>query len=415
MFDLDKWGEIWQTLTRHKLRTALTAFGVFWGIFMLVVLVGSGNGLRNGVMEGFGGIATNSFFVWGQKTTKPYGGLQPGRFIRFRNSDTEAIRKEVAEVKDLAPSIQIGPVKTSRGIKNGTFNLDGEYPDRFRIENKPLRKGRFINEVDITESRRVVLIGERVADMLFGKDENPIGQYIDIRGGFFQVVGVFGTRNKGENGANELNAMYLPFTTAQAVFNIQDRIDFYAVTAQNGVNASVAEAKMKALLMARHRVNPEDKVAVGSFNLEMQYNRLQGLFAGINIFLWIVGIGTLVAGIVGVSNIMLIVVQERTKEIGIRKAIGATPWSVISLILQESVVLTAVSGYTGLVCGVALTEGISYMLESNGGSDFLLNPTIDFNVAVAATTLLVICGGLAGVIPATRAAAIQPIEALRAD
>ncbi len=417
MFDLDKWQEIWTTMSRHKLRTALTAFGVFWGIFMLVVLVGSGNGLRNGVMEGFQGIATNSFFMWGQKTTKPYAGMQPGRFVKLTNDDSDAIRREIEEVEYLAPRVRVdGNFKVSRGIKNGAFSVFGDFPDVNKIEPKPMRSGRFINDTDINEYRKVAVIGERVRDVLFGNGTDAIGEYIEVKGVFFQVVGVFGTRARGENANEQLNTIYLPFTTCQRVFNIPNRVYWYSITAKTGVPASVVEEKVKALLKVRHHIAPDDRTAIGSFNLENEFGRIQGLFTGINIFMWIVGMGTLIAGVVGVSNIMLIVVQERTKEIGVRKALGATPWSVISLILQESVTLTTVSGYTGLVCGVIITELINFAMESSGGEGgFLKNPTIDFQMAVAATTVLIFSGALAAVIPATRAASIQPIEALRAD
>ena len=413
-FDRDTWQEIFTTMGRHKMRTFLTALGVFWGIFILIVLLASGNGLRNGVVAGFDGIATNSFFMWGQKTTKPYGGFQPGRFVRLDNQDTDAIRREIKEAKYIAPRVQIeAPGKISRGERNGSFTVYGDYPDLNFIEPKPLTAGRFINADDIAERRKVAVVGQQVVRVLFGEGVNPIGQYIQMQGIFFKVVGVFRSKASGEQGANDEKTIYMPFTTVQQVFNLGQRVYWYSITAVDGVSASVVQEKTIKLIRARKKIHPEDVNAVGSFNLEEEYNRIMGLFTGIQIFMWMVGVGTLIAGIMGVSNIMVITVQERTKEFGVRKAIGALNGSIISLVIQEAVFLTAVSGYFGLLAAVGLTEGIAVLMGDGG--DFIRNPTIDLDVALVCLGLLVFCGTFAGLLPAMRAAAIQPIEALRTE
>lgn len=412
-FDRDTWQEIFTTMSRHKLRVFLTALGVFWGIFILIVLLAAGNGLRRGVEGDFANIATNSFFMWGQKTTKPYGGFQPGRMVRLNNQDTEALRREIKEAKDIAPRVIIEtPTKTVVGTRSGTFQIYGDYPDLMRIEPKPMMAGRFVNDDDITERRKVAVIGRRVAQVLFG-EEDPVGKYIQQQGIFFKVVGVFRSNSSGEDGAQQEKTIYMPFTTVQQVFNLGQTVFWYSITAQDGVAASVVQEKAVKLIKARKKIHPDDVAAVGSFNLEEAYQNIMMLFTGIQVFMWMVGIGTLIAGIMGVSNIMVITVQERTREFGVRKAIGAVNSSIVSLVIQEAIFLTAISGYLGLMAAVALTEGINAAIGNEGG--FIRNPTIDLPVALTCLGLLIFTGSFAGLLPALRAAAIQPIEALRAE
>ncbi len=413
MFDLDKWQEILATMQKNKLRTFLTAFGVFWGIFMLVLLLGAGKGMQNGVEGEFGAFATNSLWIWNGRTSMPYKGLQPGREINFKDEDLAAIGREVKGVELVAPRNWLsGEYTLSYKTKNGSFRVLGTSPEYFAIDVLNLTKGRLLNRNDMFESRKVVVIGERIREVLFG-DKEGIGEYINIKGVFFQVIGVF--KKEGNNGRFEERA-FIPFTVYQTVFNPNHNVHNIAMTAQKGTSAKELEAQVKKILAKRHNFSPEDEQAINMNNNEEDYERFQGLFNAIRMFVWVVGVGTLIAGIVGVSNIMLIIVKERTKEIGVRKAIGATPISIISLIIQESIVITAFSGYLGLLAGVGLLDGIRYLIDSTGAKlPYFTRPEVDLSVALSATVILVIAGAIAGLIPAMKAAQIKPIEALRAD
>jgi putative ABC transport system permease protein len=420
MFDYDKWQEIWATIKKNKLRTFLTMFGVFWGLFMLMILLGSGNGLENGVRKNFTGWATNSGFVWGQKTTMSYRGFKPGRRVQFYNEDLSILKEKVRGLDKLAPRNSLGGWRGGNNVvrnnKTGAFSLFGDYPDYQSIQIVTMVKGRHINESDIKENRKVVVIGQNVRDVLFEKKEDPIGQYIRIQGIYFMVVGIFKSQRSGEQGTRDEQTIYLPFTTFQQAFNFGNHIGWFGFTARPGFAASVVEANLKKALMDIHDINPDDTGAIGTENLEKEFGQIIGLFTGISLFNWVVGIGTLLAGMIGVSNIMLIIVKERTKEIGIRKSIGATPLSIVSLIIQESIILTAVAGYIGLVLGTFLMEAISYaMTKFDLNNGMFQNPGIDFKIALLAFTILLICGALAGLVPARKAAQISPIEAIRQE
>ncbi|MGE5383185.1 MAG: ABC transporter permease [Omnitrophica WOR_2 bacterium] len=420
MFDLDRWQEIMSALKKNKMRTFLTAFGVFWGIFMLIIMLGAGNGLRNGVTSDFGDFATNSVFMWTRTTTIPYKGLPRGRNFNFRNDDIEALRKEIPEIQILSPRTQGGDGQDGnnvvKGTKSGTFSIMGDFPEWNEIDPVTITSGRFVNNADIKDKRKVAVIGNKVVEILFQPGENPLGQYIQIRGIYFQVVGTFKPLNTGVNfGGDKEQSIFIPLTTFQRVYNWGDIIGWFAFTSKDGIPASVVEKKASAVLRKRHMVSPEDTEAIGSFNLEKQYNQMTGLFAGINGLIWIVGIGTLLAGVIGISNIMLVIVKERTKEIGIQRAIGASPAKIISQIITESVFLTTFAGYIGLVISVALLELINKMLMSGGTGERTMfkNPGIDFNMAIIALAILVISGAIAGWVPARKAVSIKPIDALR--
>ncbi len=421
MFDRDRWEEIYATLRGNKLRTFMTAFGVFWGIFMLVVMMGAGNGLQNSVFDGFQDFATNSSFMWTRQTTIPYKGLPRGRQWMYNNADMKALRENIPEIDLLAPRLQPwsgnGDNNVVRGLKSAAYDIFGDYPDFFRIDPVTMLKGREVNNIDIIDKRKVAVIGNRVRDELFNKNEEPIGQYIRIRGVYFQVVGVFEPRNKNMSfGGDKEKSIFLPFTSLQIAYNMGDEVHFFAVTGKNNIPVSVVEKKCMALIGERHKIAPEDEQAFGHFNLEEQFKKMKGLFTGISTLIWLVGIGTLFAGVIGVSNIMLIVVKERTKEIGIQRSIGASPWKVISQIIMESVVLTSFSGMIGLVFGVMLLEFVNYQMVSSGANtDMFKNPGIDFNIALTALVVLIFSGMLAGLIPARKAVSIRPVEALRAD
>ncbi len=417
MFDRDKWREIWSSLAKNKTRTALTAFGVFWGIFMLMVMLGSGKGLENGVKDGMGDFATNSVFMWSRSTTVSYQGLPQGRRFNFRNSDTEALRSNLDEMDLLSARLDVRSVNGNnviRGLKAGAFSIFGDFPEWNQIDPVEMLEGRFINQIDMAQKRKVAVIGNRVRDVLFEKDENPIGAYIRINGVYFQVVGVFKPLSTNMNfGGDKEQSIHLPFTTTQQAFNYGDRVSWFAMTAKPGFAATQLEEKAIALLKERHKIAPEDDRAIGFFNLEKEFRKMEGLFAGISALIWIVGAGTLLAGVIGISNIMLVVVKERTKEIGIMRALGASPMKVINQIVSESVILTTLAGYTGLVIGVFLIEGINKSIPASGGNQMFLNPSVDFNIAITALAILVISGVVAGLIPAKRAVSVKPIDALR--
>jgi putative ABC transport system permease protein len=408
MFDLDKWQEIISTIKKNKMRTFLTGFSVAWGIFMLIVLLGSGKGLENGVKKQFESSATNAIWFWTGQTSMPYRGMQPGRFVRLRNEDWNLIENRIDKMEYGSPRYEIW--NATLGFKNQTTNLRtrGIYPEFQHIEKLEILEGRFINQLDMRQYRKSIVISTLVQEALFkNTDEKVTGTYINVNGVPFMIVGIY---TKEESRNDNLRIAYIPISTAQRVFGGANRIHQFALTVDGTAEESVEIEKTIRAEMARaHRFDPEDKRAMGSWNSLEQYTKFQQLFAGIRLFVWIIGIGTIIAGIVGVSNIMMIVVKDRTREIGIRKSMGATPWSIISLILQESVLITAFAGYIGLVLGVGLLELASGHIES----EFFRNPEADFMTAVSATIVLIVSGALAGFIPARRAAAIRPIEALK--
>lgn len=417
VFDADRWQEIFSTLKKNKVRTFFTAFGVFWGIFMLVIMMGSGSGLENAVGRDMGDMATNSVFIWTQRTTMPYKGFDRGRHYNFRNGDTDALLENISEIKHIGPRIQgwggDGSNNVIRGERTGAFTIQGDYPAYNLIDPIGMNEGRFINVLDISNYRKVCVIGDRVKNEMFAADESPIGQYLRIQGVYFKVVGIFKS-TKPHRGERENQVIYLPFTTLQRTYNYGDIVGYYSITSQEDVPVSVVEEKAKALLRQRHTIHPDDARAVGSFNLENEFQKMTSLFAGIRGLIWIVGIGTLLAGVIGVSNIMLIIVKERTKEIGIQRAIGATPWTVISQVIMESLILTTIAGYVGLVLGVGVVEGVNYMLLTSGAEDSMFtNPEVNFSAAIQALEVLVVAGILAGVIPAYKAVSMKPIDALR--
>ncbi len=327
VFDPDHWQEIFEALAKNKLRTLLTAFGVFWGIFLLVILLASGNGLHNGVMAGFSDVATNSFFVWGMRTSRPYKGLQPGRAVEFTNDDTAAIRREVASVEVVSPRAQLGGHRGSNRWSAAPSRARSRHGRPSRDLHHPVpgaRRGRFINDIDIREARKVAVIGTRPLEVLFAKGEDPIGQAVEINGVWFKVVGS-SSRDRAAAWPSATPDDLRPLHHLPAGVQLPQPVQWFAVTSKSGFPASVAQEEVLQLLRARHQVAPEDKRAIGGFNLEEQFGKIQGLFAGIGALMWLVGVGTLAAGAIGVSNIMLIIVRERTKEIGLRRAVGARP------------------------------------------------------------------------------------------
>lgn len=419
MFDVDIWQEIFSTIRKNKLRTFLTGFSVAWGIFMLMVLLGSGNGLSNGVKTQFAENAVNVMWMWTGETSIPYNGLKEGRPVKFNNRDYEFLTTKSKEVEKVSSRYYLpNEVLYVYGKEYGSFETCSCYPSLQEMENIVTGKGRFINEMDMNEFRKVVVISEEIRKALF-KEEDAIGKYLKIGDVPFQVIGF--TENKKRQDRNR--TAYIPFTTAQRIFSGSDRVHAFTVTSKMVQTSEAADSitdRIRADMALRHNFDPKDKRAMGSFNMLTQYIRTMKIFQAINLFVWIIGIGTLIAGIVGVSNIMLILVKERTREIGIRKAIGATPFSVIGLVLLESILITTVAGYIGLVMGVGLMEMINMGLEQAASASaeaadnvFFKNPTVDFKTAVSATLILIFSGAIAGYLPARKAANVTPIEALR--
>jgi putative ABC transport system permease protein len=417
MLDADSWQEIVATLKKNRLRTALTACGVFWGIFMLVLMLGFGNGLEQGVTRGMRGFATNSMYVWGQRTTLPYKGLSPGRRVQLTNEDTAALRANIPEIQFLAPRAQLGGWRggdnISRGDKTANLGVSGDLPEYAMIQPMTMVAGRFVNDLDIAGRRKIAVIGPRAYAELFAPGENPIGQHIKIQGVYFMVVGHFQPKQSGHMAERQAQTVFIPLTTFQQAFNYANKVDFFAVAAPSQVSAAALEAKVRYFLAERQRVAPDDRPAFGSFNAGEAFGKMMAAFTGIKVVVWLVGIMTLLAGVIGVSNIMLIVVKERTKEIGIRKALGATPMSIVGQIIQESTLLTAVAGYLGLCAGVGLLELVGAVMGPSDTGVFA-PPSVDLRIALIATVVLIVSGMVAGFMPARHAAGIDPVEALRA-
>lgn len=418
MFDIDKWQEILATIKKNKMRTFLTGFSVAWGIFMLMILLGSGNGLSNGVSQNFMRNAVNSMWLWSGRTSIPYHGLKEGRDIRFTNADYDVL-KNMDGIDCTSGRYYIGGNTISYGSEYGEYNAITCHPDLKDVESIDVVNGRFINQVDINQTRKSVVLGKDIYDALFN-GKNAIGEYVKVNNIPFKVVGIC----KESGGTRHRNA-YLPVSTGQKVFNGANRLHNFALTinAETVEESRAIEQEVREAFARKHKFDANDESAMGSFSLLEEFLQTMKIFQAIDIFIWIIGIGTLIAGIVGVSNIMLIVVKERTKEIGIRKAIGASPSSVIGLILLESILITTIAGYIGLVLGTGLMEIINIFVEkqyevsaaTNGGSGDTIfrNPTVDLGIAVTATLVLVVAGAVAGYIPAKRAARIKPIVALR--
>lgn len=414
-FDPDRWQEIWITITHNKSRSIMTAFGVFWGMFMLVVMVGAGVALEKGISSEIEGFATNSCFIWSEQTSVPYKGLKKGRYWNMYNEDIILLRQNIPEIQHIAPILFGGGQDNNvmRNDKSGTYSLKGNYPSYNLIDESKMIYGRYINDIDIAEKRKVCVIGERVYEVLFPGNEDPLGKNIQVNGVYFQVIGVSRHTSDVNIGGDAQETVVLPFTTMQQAFNQGNVVHFIAVTAMPGVKVKVIEDKIKAVLKSRHSISPDDKTAVGGMNIEDQFTMFLYLGIGIASLIWIVGLGTLLAGGIGVSNIMLVTVRERTKEIGIRRALGATPQNIIGQIISESVVLTMLAGIAGILLGVGLLHVVGILLST--GDQFFKDPQISFGVAIGALFILVVIGAFAGFLPANRALNIKPIEAIREE
>lgn len=419
MFDFDKWQEIFDTMKHNKLRSFLTGFAVAWGIFMLMILLGSGNGLSNGVNSNFNGSALNSMWIWNRRTSEPYKGFPKDRSFSFHDKDYFDL-SNISGVDKISARYYLNSSLYKANFEYGNYSSEGVHPDIQEVEKFVIEQGRFINNIDIEYKRKVICIGHDIAEALF-ENVDPIDQMIEIGGVPFRVIGVYAE----ESAQDESNQGYMPITTVQKLYNAGDVIHGIALsTVDVNVNQSLKiEQEIRSVLKRNNTISPDDDRAIGIWNSFENYNETQKIFTAIDIFIWLIGIGTLIAGIVGVSNIMLIVVKERTREIGIRKALGASPKSVINLILLEAIMITSLAGYVGMVLGIGILEIVNFGMNQQvseastdeGSFQIFVNPSVDLNVAISAMVLLVIAGTIAGYIPARRAASVKPIEALRAD
>ena len=413
MFDLDKWQEIFLSLRKHKLRTGLTAFGVFWGIFMLVILLGAGKGLENGAAYEFRDDATNSLWIYPKRTALAYKGLARNKAIEFDNYDYSLLKNKVKGTEYITGRFYLPPLLEKMIYQNVQYNfrIRSVHPDHQYLENSKMETGRFINNSDLLKYRKVAVIGQMIENEVFPK-QDPIGQWIEIGGINFQIVGVF-SDNGGED---EMRMIYIPITTAQRSFSEKTPISQLMLTTgtANLEEVKRIEASIRQQLAQKHQFDVNDQQAIRIRNRVEHYQSVKSLFDIINFFIWIVGIGSIVAGVIGVSNIMLIVVKDRTKEIGIRKALGATPSSIIGMVLQESVFITALAGYLGMALGLGLIQLINYIIEVNQiDAGFFRHPHVDIAMVLAATLTVVLAGAIAGLIPALKAAKISPVEAMR--
>ena len=385
--------EIWSTISRNKSRSLLTAFGVFWGILMLMVLMGLGNALTNGIYSQVEGFAMNSCFVAAGTTSKPYKGFQRGRAWDIQTGDLEFIRREVASVETIVPVVQ------------------GTSPDYTRAMRTDLLYGRFINEIDIQQKRKVAVIGNKIYHTLFPYGGNPVGERILCGTIEFTIVGVRAKKTGQIQIGGDADAMvFAPLTTIQQIINIGDKIHYMLALAKEDVAVSTIESEIKTILKERHQIAPDDDKAIWGFNAEEEMKAMGYLKIGLSALIWLIGLGTLISGAVGVSNIMLVTVRERTKEIGVRRAIGASPWLIARQIMAESTVLTALAGVVGIMVGVGILAVVDQVMSMGDG--FLKNPQVSFSEAFACLIIIVVVGILAGLLPALRALKIKPIEAL---
>lgn len=410
-FDIDRLREILDVLSRNKSRTFLTGFGVFWGVFMLVGLIGGGDGLKEMLNNNLAGFATNSAVVWAQPTTKPYHGFRKGRQWNLTYTDVKRLRSHVPELDVITPTISRWGANVVHDDRSASGIVKGVMPDMQRVSEPKMLYGRYINEVDLQQGRKVCVIGKQVYKNLFPKGGNPCGEVVRIDSIYFSVVGVnYSDGNMNVNG-NDQQAVFMPLSLVQQIYNRGESIDMLCVTGRPGVVMSDITDRIRSTVAMGHDVDPKDEKGVMVFNTEMMFSMVDNMFRGINMLIWLVGIGTLLAGAIGVSNIMMVTVRERTVEIGIRRAIGATPRDILSQIMQESILLTSVAGMSGILFVVAILQGLEMANTTDGVVSAHFQ--IDFWTAVCAVVGLSVLGMLAGLAPALRAMSIKPVDAMR--
>lgn len=422
IFKADTWQEIYHSLRNNKLRTFLTMIGVGWGMFLFVSLLGAAKGMENGFNKLFSGFATNSIFMWAQNTSIPYEGFPKGRKTDLRLSDIDLLEKKIPEIDYISPQNSRGnfgspPEQMSRNGKTASYTLTGDYPIGNKISEKKLIFGRYINDADVTSNKNVAVIGEEIYKNFFDakKNENPIGKSFNIKGIFFNVIGVFRVKQSGGGGGmNNDKTVFIPLSTFTKMYNDGDKIGFFAIVAKPDADLGKVEEDAKNVLKEKNRVSPEDTNAFGSFNLGRMFGKLTGFLTGMQLLTIIVGTLTILAGVIAISNILLITVKERTKEIGIRRALGAKPSEVRNQILLESVVITLSSGLLGFLFGILLLMVVSILTKDQDSFPFY-NPTVNYGQVFAAMSIMVLLGLIIGLIPAQRAVRIRPIEALRSE
>jgi len=417
LFKADTWDEIFSSINKNRVRTILTVIGVLWGIFVYIAMSGAAKGLDNGFERQFESVAMNSLFAWSQSTSKPYKGYKTGRRIQLKLSDVEVLKKRIPEIQYIAPRNATGvfggsPALTVRGQKSGNYNVYGDFPVYTKIATKKIfDQGRFINQSDIDYDRRVCIIGERTKRELFEDSEEAVGSFLRINGIYFRVVGVHKFVPGG--GFESDGDIFIPFTTFNKLYNKADGVDFMSIAAFDDADIIQVEKDVKTVLKSIHQVDPTDERAFGSFNLGEVFGRIKGFANGLTFLSLVIGIATILAGVIGIGNILLISVKERTKELGVRRALGATPSEVRNLILLESVFLTVISGVMGIILGAGTLSLVNRLTQD---TDFpYTNPTVPVPYVLGALVLMVVLGTLIGLIPAQRAVSIRPIEALREE
>lgn len=417
MFDLDFWHEIGQAIMRNKSRSLLTAFGVFWGMFMLTVMAGMGVGIKNGLSKGTDHVESNSVFLFTDLTSEPYKGFQRGRSWDIRMSDYEAVKQQFAPRIKYISGVVFGASEVSKNVtradKSGSFRVMGFSASYNNIEPVRVLQGRFINEIDVRDHRKVCVVGKRVLNDLYAPGESAIGSLIRVNGIYYTVVGVVESMSDNVQifGSKD-ETVSVPITTLQLAQNSVNVVHCIAIAAWPSENIETLEEDVKQFLKLRNNISPTDEQAVMSFNLRKIFQMFESLIIGITALIWIVGLGTLLAGIVGVSNIMLVTVRERTQEIGVRRALGASPFSIIKQIMCESLVLTALAGLLGLVCGVGMLGLVGTILTGDA-ANLILNPQISFDIAMTALGIIIVAGLFAGWLPSKRALQVKAIDALR--
>ncbi|MDR0976224.1 MAG: ABC transporter permease [Prevotellaceae bacterium] len=409
--DLDSSEEILVTITRNKTRSLLTAFGVFWGIFMLVALIGAGNGMQDSLRREFAGFATNSAFVFPEYTSMPYKGFRKGRNWSLDVKDVDRLRRNVNEIDVITPSFSYWGRTMTRNENTFDGVIKGVYPLQAAIEEPDITYGRYLNDVDISEARKVCVIGRQVYESLFHAGEDPCGERIQLDGTYYTVVGLNVSEGNISINGSASESIDVPYTTMQQAYNLGNDVDVICLTVKPGVKVSAIEEKIKTELKAAHLIHPDDKQAVGMLNAEALFSMIDNVMLGVRILMWMVGLGTLLAGAIGVSNIMMVTVKERTTEIGIRRAIGARPRDIMQQILSESLVLTSIAGMAGISFGVFVLQVLE--TAANDPGHIVDHYQVSFGMAVGTAALLVALGMLAGLAPAYRAMAIKPIEAIR--
>ena len=415
IFDIDRWEEISDSLSKNRTRTFLTAFGIFWGIFMLILLMGGGRGLESMLGNNLAGFASNSGFIFAENTGKPYKGFRRGRYWSIELNDVQRVKNCVEGVELATPIIQNWGGTAMADNHSCSVTVTGERPDFAQVDNPKIKFGRSLNEVDDRQHRKVCVVGTRVVEELFpqlGK-ENPCGRFIQLDGVYYCIVGVSGKSAEGISiGGNAQTTVHLPYGTMQQTYNRGNRVDMLALTALPGYKMSDVQARTEQLLKRVHMIHPEDTEAVMKLNTEAIFSMIDNLFKGVSILVWMIGLGTLLAGAIGVSNIMIVTVKERTTEIGIRRAIGATPMDILSMVMSESVVLTLLSGMSGITLAVLILQIMEVGLRDSSPE---VQFQISFGVAIGAASLLALLGLVAGLAPAIRAMKIKPVDAMREE